>query len=159
MFEHGLVAMLAGGFAVTGAGIAPLAWADYRGTTCSDTPMWIGLFTGLALWCIGPVLPILGGMEWTDWTGGGTYRMPLWGGAAGSYQLPMGEYTLLCDFVDQPETEGYAWACEAPAHLGWVRPTAAKPMPWHTVRAVIPRSTLCSATPASARPTACPPTG
>ncbi|MDN6814025.1 MAG: hypothetical protein L0L92_06640, partial [Corynebacterium variabile] len=39
--------------------------------------------------------------------------------AAGSYQVPMGEYTLLCDFVDQPETEGYAWACEAPAHLGW----------------------------------------
>ena len=82
LFEHGLVAMLAGGFAVTGAGIAPLAWADYRGTTCSDTPMWIGLFTGLALWCIGPVLPILGGVEWTDWTGGGTYRMPLWGVAA-----------------------------------------------------------------------------
>jgi hypothetical protein len=31
----------------------------------------------------------------------------------------MGEYTLLCDFVDEPEAGGYAWACEAPAHLGW----------------------------------------
>jgi hypothetical protein len=39
--------------------------------------------------------------------------------AAGSYQVPMGEYTLLCDFVDEPEAGGYAWACEAPAHLGW----------------------------------------
>lgn len=39
--------------------------------------------------------------------------------AIGSYQVPLGEHTLLCDFIGEPEVEGYAWACEAPAHLGW----------------------------------------
>ncbi len=39
--------------------------------------------------------------------------------AVGGYRVPMGEHTLLCDFVDDPASEGYAWACEVPAHLGW----------------------------------------
>lgn len=37
----------------------------------------------------------------------------------GSYRVPMGDATLLCDFSGDPEATGYAWACEAPVHLGW----------------------------------------
>lgn len=39
--------------------------------------------------------------------------------AFGNYTVPMGENTLLCTFAENPGAEGYAWACEAPAHLGW----------------------------------------
>ncbi|AGP30450.1 hypothetical protein [Corynebacterium terpenotabidum] len=39
--------------------------------------------------------------------------------AAGTYQVPLGDTTLLCDFAADPAATGYAWACEAPGHLGW----------------------------------------
>lgn len=37
----------------------------------------------------------------------------------GSYQVPLGTNMLLCTFAENPATEGFAWACEAPIHLGW----------------------------------------
>ncbi|MCI1257133.1 MAG: hypothetical protein LKG15_10695 [Corynebacterium provencense] len=37
----------------------------------------------------------------------------------GSYQVPLGDDTLLCSFEQDPAQAGYAWACEAPVHVNW----------------------------------------
>lgn len=80
--EHGMFAMLCGGFTIAMLGVFPLGENIRPQGPQPDAVFWVLLFIGLAMWCAAPVIAVVGGEVWSSWIGSAGRGLPIWGLAA-----------------------------------------------------------------------------
>ncbi len=73
------LALLSGGFVVMGVALLPVF---RRGRSARQGPhpvSWVFLLSGMAMWCISPVLLLANGHGWAEFAFGGSRRdLPIW---------------------------------------------------------------------------------